>query len=91
MRLGTGTINMPNNHPAMVACQIAMLDHMLDGRLNFGISPGGLMSDAECFGNYENNRNEMLVESINTVLKIWESEAPTILRENTGASRPKKR
>jgi alkanesulfonate monooxygenase SsuD/methylene tetrahydromethanopterin reductase-like flavin-dependent oxidoreductase (luciferase family) len=76
IRLGTGTINMPNNHPAMVACQIAMLDHMLDGRLNFGISPGGLMSDAECFGNYEKNRNEMLVESINTVLKIWESEAP---------------
>jgi alkanesulfonate monooxygenase SsuD/methylene tetrahydromethanopterin reductase-like flavin-dependent oxidoreductase (luciferase family) len=49
---------------------------MLDGRLNFGISPGGLMSDAECFGNFESNRNEMLVEAINTVLKIWESEAP---------------
>ncbi|MEZ5931615.1 MAG: LLM class flavin-dependent oxidoreductase [Alphaproteobacteria bacterium] len=76
MRLGTGTINMPNNHPAAVASQIAMLDHMLDGRLNFGISPGGLMSDAECFGNFENNRNEMLIEAINTVLEIWESEAP---------------
>src|SRR3954468_21168779 len=36
MRLGTGTINMPNTHPAAVASQIAMLDHMLDGRFNFG-------------------------------------------------------
>ncbi|MGI9499792.1 MAG: LLM class flavin-dependent oxidoreductase, partial [Geminicoccaceae bacterium] len=76
IRLGAGTINMPNNHPAAVASQIAMLDHMLDGRLNFGISPGGLMSDAECFGNFENNRNEMLVEAIDTVLKIWEGDAP---------------
>ena len=42
IRLGTGTVNMPNAHPAAVASQIAMLDHMLDGRLNFGISPGGL-------------------------------------------------
>ena len=41
MRLGTGTINLPNSHPAAVAGQIAMLDHMLDGRLNFGVSPGG--------------------------------------------------
>ena len=42
IRLGTGTINMPNTHPATVAASIAMLDHMLDGRLIFGISPGGL-------------------------------------------------
>ncbi len=40
IRLGTGTVNMPNTHPAAVAASIAMLDHMLDGRLIFGISPG---------------------------------------------------
>ncbi|MBV9910451.1 MAG: LLM class flavin-dependent oxidoreductase [Hyphomicrobiales bacterium] len=75
-RLGTGTINMPNCHPAAVAAQIAMLDHMLDGRFNFGISPGGLLSDAEIFGNLDADRNAMFVEGINTVLKIWESEPP---------------
>lgn len=74
--LGTGTINMPNSHPAHVAAQAAMLDHMLKGRFIMGISPGGLMSDAEVFGNFGNNRNEMFVECINTVLKIWESEPP---------------
>ncbi len=57
MRLGTGTINMPNSHPAAVAGQIAMLDHMLDGRFNFGISPGGLLSDAEVFGNLDADRD----------------------------------
>jgi len=74
--LGSGTINMPNTHPAAVAAQVAMLDHILQGRFIMGISPGGLMSDAEVFGNYQKNRNAMFVESIDMVLKIWASEPP---------------
>src|SRR6185369_406201 len=76
IKLGTGTINMPNAHPVATASQIAMLDHMLDGRLIFGISPGGLLSDAEAFGNLDANRNEMFLEAINQVLAIWASEPP---------------
>lgn len=76
IRLGTGTINMPNSHPVRVAAEVAMLDHMLEGRLNFGISPGGLMSDAEAFGNLDKDRNAMFVECINMVLDIWSGEAP---------------
>ena len=67
---------MPNAHPAAVAASIAMLDHMLDGRLIFGISPGGLLSDAEVFGNLEADRNAMFLEAINQVLQIWASEPP---------------
>ena len=51
IRLGTGTVNIPNLHPVHIAGQVAMIDHMLNGRFNFGISPGGLISDAELFGN----------------------------------------
>jgi alkanesulfonate monooxygenase SsuD/methylene tetrahydromethanopterin reductase-like flavin-dependent oxidoreductase (luciferase family) len=76
IRLGTGTVNMPNSHPARVAAEVAMLDHMLEGRFNFGISPGGLMSDAEVFGNLDRDRNAMFIECINMVLKIWEGEPP---------------
>ncbi|MDQ4061741.1 MAG: LLM class flavin-dependent oxidoreductase [Pseudomonadota bacterium] len=76
IKLGTGTVNMPNNHPVAVAAQIAMLDHLLDGRFIFGISPGGLLSDAEAFGNLDANRNEMFLEAINQVLQIWESGPP---------------
>ena len=76
IKLGTGTINMPNTHPAALAASIAMLDHMLDGRLIFGISPGGLLSDAEVFGNLEADRNAMFLEAINQVLAIWASEPP---------------
>jgi alkanesulfonate monooxygenase SsuD/methylene tetrahydromethanopterin reductase-like flavin-dependent oxidoreductase (luciferase family) len=76
MRLGTGTVNMPNVHPATVAAQIAMLDHLLDGRLNFGISPGGLLSDAEIFGNLDADRNAMFLEGIESVLRLWTTEPP---------------
>ncbi len=74
--LGSGTLNMPNAHPAGVAAQVAMLDHMLGGRFIMGISPGGLMSDAEVFGNYGKDRNEIFLECINMVLQIWSGEAP---------------
>ncbi len=76
IKLGTGTINLPNTHPAAVAAQAAMLDHLLKGRFIMGISPGGLMSDAEVFGNLDKDRNAMFVECINTVLAIWDSEPP---------------
>ena len=76
IKLGTGTINVPNSHPAHIAAQAAMLDHLLQGRFIMGISPGGLISDAEVFGNFGKDRNAMFVEGINTVLKIWESEPP---------------
>lgn len=76
IKLGTGTLNLPNSHPAAVAAQAAMMDHLLKGRFIMGISPGGLMSDAEVFGNFGANRNEMFVECIDTVLKIWASEPP---------------
>lgn len=80
--LGSGTINMPNSHPAAIAAQVAMLDHMLKGRFIMGISPGGLMSDAEVFGNYQKDRNAIFLESINMVLDIWKGEGPYELKGN---------
>ncbi len=80
--LGSGTVNMANGHPAAIAAQVAMLDHLLEGRFIFGISPGGLMSDAEVFGNLEKDRTAMFLESINMVLDIWEGDGPYDLRGN---------
>src|SRR5580765_5573852 len=80
--LGSGTINMPNSHPAAIAAQVAMLDHMLKGRFIMGISPGGLMSDAEVFGNYQKDRNAIFLESINMVLDIWKMDSPYDLNGN---------
>ena len=76
IKLGAGTINIPNSHPAAIAAQVAMMDHLCEGRFIMGISPGGLASDAEVFGNWGNDRTAMFIEGINMVLKIWESEPP---------------
>jgi alkanesulfonate monooxygenase SsuD/methylene tetrahydromethanopterin reductase-like flavin-dependent oxidoreductase (luciferase family) len=74
--LGTGTVNLPNGHPAAIAAKIAMLDHLLEGRFVFGISPGGLPSDWEVFGNLELDRREKFRECIDQILAIWAGEPP---------------
>src|SRR5579872_6941417 len=76
IKLGSGTINLPNAHPAAVAAQVAMIDHLLEGRFLLGISPGGLRSDAEAFGNLDADRTAMFVEAIDMVLKLWATDPP---------------
>jgi alkanesulfonate monooxygenase SsuD/methylene tetrahydromethanopterin reductase-like flavin-dependent oxidoreductase (luciferase family) len=76
IKLGTGTINMASHHPAQVAAQVAMVDHMARGRFIMGISPGNLTSDAEVFGTLDADRNAMLVEAMDHVLALWAGEPP---------------
>ena len=80
IKLGTGTINLPNHHPGKVASEVAMVDHMAEGRFIMGISPGGLLSDAELMGNLDRDRTAMFLESINHILAIWEGEPPYNLK-----------
>jgi alkanesulfonate monooxygenase SsuD/methylene tetrahydromethanopterin reductase-like flavin-dependent oxidoreductase (luciferase family) len=76
IKLGSGTVNLPNQHPAQVAATVAMVDHMLEGRFLFGIGPGGLRSDMEVMGNLDSDRNAMFVEAIDQILAIWAGDAP---------------
>jgi alkanesulfonate monooxygenase SsuD/methylene tetrahydromethanopterin reductase-like flavin-dependent oxidoreductase (luciferase family) len=76
IRLGTGTCNLSQQHPVLVAAQAAMFDHLAQGRFILGVSPGALPSDAEAIGILNEDRNKMFAESIDVILKIWEGEAP---------------
>ena len=76
IKLGTGTVNLPNGHPAAIATKVAMLDNILEGRFLFGISPGGLPSDWEMFGNLDADRREKFAECIDHILGIWAGDAP---------------
>ena len=76
IRLGSGTMNLPNHHPASVASHVAMIDHMLEGRFIFGIGPGGLRSDMEVMGNLDGDRTAMFLESIDQILALWSREPP---------------
>ena len=49
MRIGPGGFLMPYHHPAELANRVAMLDHLAQGRLNFGVAASGLPSDWAMF------------------------------------------
>jgi alkanesulfonate monooxygenase SsuD/methylene tetrahydromethanopterin reductase-like flavin-dependent oxidoreductase (luciferase family) len=77
IKFATGVIALPNHHPATVAGEAALFDHMSQGRFIFGVGPGGLASDMELFGNLDADiRNERMAESIATILKIWSQDPP---------------
>jgi len=76
IKFGTSVLNLPQHHPAVVAGNCAMFDHLSEGRFIMGIGPGGLGSDFELFKTMDKNRSEMMVESIETIHKIWSSDPP---------------
>ena len=80
LKLGTGVINMPCHHPAQVAGDVALFDHMCKGRFIMGIGPGGTPPDAEVYGARGKNHNEMLGESIEMIHEIWRSDPPYHLK-----------
>ncbi len=77
IKLGLGVLNLPQHHPARVACEVAQFDHMSRGRLLMGIGPGGLLSDFELFKTEDaQQRTEMMLESVHTVLELWRQDPP---------------
>lgn len=76
IKLATGTSNLSQSHPVLIAAQAAMLDHLSDGRLIFGISPGALTTDAEALGILDEDRNKIFQEAIDVILAIWERDPP---------------
>jgi alkanesulfonate monooxygenase SsuD/methylene tetrahydromethanopterin reductase-like flavin-dependent oxidoreductase (luciferase family) len=81
IKLCTGVINLPQQHPAVVAAHAALLDHLSEGRMIFGISTGGLPSDFELFKNLDAKiRTEKMVESADMILKLWSGDSPIELK-----------
>jgi alkanesulfonate monooxygenase SsuD/methylene tetrahydromethanopterin reductase-like flavin-dependent oxidoreductase (luciferase family) len=76
IKLGSGTVNLANRHPAATAAEIAMVDTLLEGRFILGVGPGGLASDAEMMETMDANRNAIFVESMEHMLALWTGEPP---------------
>ena len=76
IKLATGTSNLSQSHPVLIAAHAAMFDHLAKGRFIFGISPGALSSDAEALGILQEDRNKMFAEAIDVILAIWERDPP---------------
>jgi alkanesulfonate monooxygenase SsuD/methylene tetrahydromethanopterin reductase-like flavin-dependent oxidoreductase (luciferase family) len=76
MKLGIGVLPLPLYHPVMAASHIALLDHLTEGRLILGVGTGALGSDFEAFGMPDAKRPEMMMDSLDIILKIWSSDPP---------------
>lgn len=76
IKLATGTSNLSQAHPTLIAAHAAMFDHLAKGRFIFGVSPGALLSDAEALGMMQDDRNKIFAEAIDVILQIWERDAP---------------
>lgn len=74
IRLGTGVISLPYHNPLMVANRMIQLDHMTLGRAMFGVGPGLLPSDAMMLGIEPVRQRDMMVESLEVILKLLAGE-----------------
>jgi alkanesulfonate monooxygenase SsuD/methylene tetrahydromethanopterin reductase-like flavin-dependent oxidoreductase (luciferase family) len=72
---GTGVLPLANYHPVMAAAQIAMVDHLVQGRLVLGFGPG-TRGDAEAIGDTASDRNQKTQEALEQILRIWSEEPP---------------
>jgi alkanesulfonate monooxygenase SsuD/methylene tetrahydromethanopterin reductase-like flavin-dependent oxidoreductase (luciferase family) len=72
---GTGVLPLANYHPAMAAAQVAMVDHLVQGRLVLGIG-AGVPGDAEAIGDLGTDRRRKTQEAIEHMLRIWSEEPP---------------
>jgi alkanesulfonate monooxygenase SsuD/methylene tetrahydromethanopterin reductase-like flavin-dependent oxidoreductase (luciferase family) len=74
MHIGSGIINVtpPVNHPARVAERVAMLDHLSEGRFEFGTGRGSSTTEQAGFGITDPElTKDMYDEAIGEFKKMW--------------------
>jgi alkanesulfonate monooxygenase SsuD/methylene tetrahydromethanopterin reductase-like flavin-dependent oxidoreductase (luciferase family) len=78
IRLGPGGFLLPYHHPAELANRVAMLDHISNGRLNFGVAASGLPSDWAMFNvdGMSGVNRDMTREALDIILKLWSEDKP---------------
>jgi len=76
IRLGTGAVSLTYHHPLMVADRIVLLDHLTRGRINFGVGPGGHLSDAAMLGIPTAEIRDRMEQSLEAILHLLTSTAP---------------
>ena len=76
IRLGTGTTNLSQQHPVLVAANSAMFDHLADGRFILGVAPARWRRMPRSLGLLDEDRNKMFADAIDVITAIWEGEPP---------------
>ncbi|WP_327582844.1 putative FMN-dependent luciferase-like monooxygenase [Nonomuraea sp. NBC_00507] len=74
IRLGTGIITLPLDHPVRVAEDTAVLDQLTGGRLEVGVGGGGTPSSFAPFGHDSADRAALYAEHLGVLRRAWAGE-----------------
>lgn len=75
VRLGTSIVVLPLHSPIEVAEQIAMVDLMSGGRVEFGIGRGFVEFDYDRLHMPREDSNERMREQLEVILKAWKGKS----------------
>jgi alkanesulfonate monooxygenase SsuD/methylene tetrahydromethanopterin reductase-like flavin-dependent oxidoreductase (luciferase family) len=71
IRLGTGVVVLPLNHPLRVAEDYAFLDHLSDGRVDLGVGRGYQPLEFQRYGVEQTTTREQFDEALQVIRQAW--------------------
>jgi natural product biosynthesis luciferase-like monooxygenase protein len=74
IRLGTGVVVLPLNHPIRVAEDFAIIDLLSDGRVDLGVGRGYQPHEFQGYGIDQTRSRDMFREGVEIIQKAWTEE-----------------
>ena len=74
LRVGTAVTVLPLNHPLRIAEEIATLDHISEGRLEFGIGRSGVARSYDSYGIAYGESQARFREALDIIREAWKGE-----------------
>ncbi|WNI18792.1 LLM class F420-dependent oxidoreductase [Actinacidiphila sp. ITFR-21] len=77
LQLGTAVVLVPERDPIVTAKQVASVDVLSEGRMNFGIGPGWINQEMRNHGVDPDDRWEVMRERTEAMREIWTKDVAT--------------
>jgi alkanesulfonate monooxygenase SsuD/methylene tetrahydromethanopterin reductase-like flavin-dependent oxidoreductase (luciferase family) len=74
LHVGTAVTVLPLNHPLRIAEEIATLDHISEGRLEFGVGRSGVVRSYDTYGIPYGESQGRFREALEIILEAWKGE-----------------
>jgi natural product biosynthesis luciferase-like monooxygenase protein len=74
LRLGIAIVLLPLSHPVRIAEEIATLDVLSNGRVEFGIGRGSLPQHFKGFGISQSESRERFLEALDIIRQAWTNQ-----------------
>jgi alkanesulfonate monooxygenase SsuD/methylene tetrahydromethanopterin reductase-like flavin-dependent oxidoreductase (luciferase family) len=72
--VGTAVTVLPLNHPLRIAEEVATLDHISEGRVEFGIGRSGVVRSYDAYGIPYGESQGRFREALEIILEAWKGE-----------------